>query len=108
MNPPAGLTELENLFNRIISISVGLAFIALIAVLVFAGIKFITSGGEAKALQSTSLTVTWALLGILFLAIAWLVLLLIQNFTGINVTLFDLKTQELCGIAVGGILPWCP
>ena len=85
---PAGVTQLEELFKRIVQISVGLAFVALVVVLVMAGIKFLTSGGEPKALQGASQTVTWALLGMLFLVIAWLVLLLIKEFTGIDVTKF--------------------
>lgn len=96
--PPAGLNEIEKLVSRVISLSVPLAFVALIVVLVIAGIKFLTSGGEAKALQAASLTVTWALLGILFLAIAWLILQLIENFTGIQVTAFDIKVLCLPGI----------
>ncbi len=93
MGPPeAGLTQIEDLFKQVISVSVGLAFIALVVMLVIAGIKFLTSGGETKALQSASMTVTWALLGILFLAIAWLILLLIKTFTGIDVTTFNIKT----------------
>lgn len=85
---PADVTQLEELFQRIIQISVGLAFVALVVVLVWAGIKFLTSGGEPKALQGASQTVTWSLLGMLFLVIAWLVLQLIQAFTGIEVTKF--------------------
>mgnify|MGYP001607983188 CR=1 FL=1 len=92
MGPPeAGLTQIEDTFKNAISVSVGLAFVALVVVLIWAGIKFLTSGGEAKALQSATQTVTWALLGILFLAIAWLVLLLIKIFTGIDVTTFNIQ-----------------
>lgn len=99
---PAGLTQLEELFKRLINISVSLAFVALVVVLVWAGIKYLTSGGEPKAIQSASQTVTWALLGLLFMIISWLVLQLIQAFTGVQVTVFDLKV--LCIPAI----PGCP
>lgn len=89
--PPAGITQLEELFSRVISISVGLAFIALFIVLIVAGIKFLTSGGETKQIQSAAQTITWALLGMLFLIIAWLILQLIEAFTGVEVTKFNLR-----------------
>lgn len=91
MDPgPAGIKQLQELFTRIINLSVPLAFIALTVMLVIAGIKFITSGGEAKPLQSAAATATWALLGILFLVFAWLILQLIEAFTGVRVTQFCL------------------
>ena len=92
---PAGLKEIEQVFQSIISTIVGLAFFATLALLVWAGIKYLTSGGEPKAIQSAHHTVTWAILGVLFLAISWLILQLIANFTNIPVTVFDIKT--LCG-----------
>lgn len=97
MDPlPAGLTEIEAIFSNVVSVIVGLSFIATLVMLIFAGFKYLTSGGEPKAIQQAHLTVTWALLGILFLAIAWLILQLIQAFTGIDVTVFDVKT--LCNV----------
>lgn len=94
----AGLTEIEKVVSSTISAVVGLAFIALLVLLVWAGIKYLTSGGEPKAISSAHLTVTWALLGITFLAIAWLILQLIQAFTGVPVTVFDIRT--LCNVTL--------
>lgn len=88
MDAPAGFAQLEQLLQRILNLSVGLTFIALTIMLVLGGIKFLTSGGEQKGIQQGSNTITWALLGILFLVLAWLILQLIQAFTGIQVTKF--------------------
>lgn len=101
---PAGLDQLEAVVGQIISVIVGLGFIASLVMLVWAGFKYLTSGGEPKAVQQAHFTLTWALLGILFLAIAWLILLLIQTFTGVEVTSFNIKT--LCGIP-GDPLKFC-
>lgn len=84
----AGKDQLVELFTRIINLAVEAAFLVLIIMLLYAGFKFLTSGGDPKAISSASATITWALLGILFLAIGWLILLLIRNFTGIDVTKF--------------------
>ena len=98
-NDAAGLKQIEDVFKNVISVVVGLAFIACLIVLIMAGIKYLTSGGEPKAIQSAHQTVTWALLGILFMAVGWIVLQLIKNFTGIDVTIFDIK--KLCD----GVVP---
>jgi len=88
-NPlPAGPQQLQEMLLRIIGLAVPLAFIILTVMLVIGGIKYLTSGGEAKSLQSAGQTMTWALLGILFLAIGWVVLRLIEAFTGVPVTQF--------------------
>jgi hypothetical protein len=90
----AGIPQLENLFSRILNISVGLAFIALTIMLVWAGIKFITSGGDAKVISSAWSVITWALLGMFFLILAWLIILLIKQFTGVDVTTFSLQFPQ--------------
>ncbi len=92
---PAGLTEIEQVFGSLVSVVVGLAFIVMLVFIVMAGFKYLTSGGEPKALQAAHHALVWAILGVVFMAIAWLVLQLIFNFTGINVTVFNIKT--LCG-----------
>lgn len=88
---PAGIVQLEQLFSRILFLSVGLAFIALTLVLVYAAIKFLTSGGDKKVIASAWQVITWAFLGILFMAIAWVIILLIESFTGVELTQFSLQ-----------------
>lgn len=100
-NPgPAGVLQLQEMFQRFINLSVGLAFIAVTLMLAWAGIKFIASGGEQKALHEVWQIVTWALLGIVFLVIGWLVLLLIETVSGAPVTKFN-----LCYFFPGGACP---
>ncbi len=92
MNPlPAGIKEIEDLFRNIISVVVGLGFMAMLVLLIWAGIKYITSGGEPKAIQSAHQTITWALLGVVYMVVAWIILQLVHVFTGIDVTIFNIK-----------------
>lgn len=99
---PAGLDQFEGMVGNLVSVIVGLGFVATLVMLIMAGFKYLTSGGEPKAIQAAHQTATWALLGILFMAVAWLILQLVQAFTGINVTIFNIKT--LCGAATAGFL----
>lgn len=94
--PPAGLLEVNNLFKTFISLLVPAAFIVLLIVLVIAGIKFLTSGGESKAVQSATGAVTWAILGVIFLILAWLILRLVEAFTGVSVTNFCIGFKPFC------------
>lgn len=98
----AGLEDIRKLVERLISVSVGGAFIAMFVLLVWAGIKYLTSGGEPKQIQAAHQIVTWALIGILFMAIAWLILQLIEVITGVKVTVFDIGV--LCKFASKD---WC-
>lgn len=89
----AGLPEIQSIFKQIVSISVVVAFVALVIVLIWGGVRYLTSGGDPKAIKPAGETITWALLGILFMVIAWLILLLIKTFTGV-----DIITQFRIGV----------
>lgn len=97
----AGLDQFEALVANLISVIVGLGIITMLMIILWTGIKYLTSGGEPKAVQSAHYTLTWALIGLMFMALAWVILQLIESFTGIKVTVFSIKT--LCN--VGG--KWC-
>jgi len=69
------------------------ALIALVAIgmIIMAGIRIINAGSDPKALASAWATFTYALIGLILLAIVWLVLILIKNFTGADVTNFQFQ-----------------
>lgn len=78
----AYLHGLEGVFQNIISSLLFVAGIVLFIMLVMGGIKFITSGGDPKGLDSAKKTLTYAIGGIVLVALAYLVLVLIQTITG--------------------------
>lgn len=90
MGGPAGIKQVQEIVLRIIDLSTGLVFMVLVVMLVVGGIKFLTSGGEQKSVQSAKSLVTWAILGVVFMALAFLILRLIEAFTGVPVTQFKL------------------
>lgn len=95
MNPgpdAAGLQQLQNVVSNIISSIVGLGIISMFVMLILAGYKYLRSGGDPKSLEAAKSTITWALLGMVFMAVAWLVLQLIFVATGADVTTFNLGT----------------
>lgn len=91
MNPgPAGVLQLQETIQRIINLSVEASFAVLTIMLVIGGIKYLTSGGDPKLVSSASGTITWALLGVLFMALSWIILLLLKALTGVDLTKFCL------------------
>jgi len=68
------------------------ALLALVAVgmIIIAGIRLMTAGADPKAVASAWSMFTWAVIGLILLAGIWLVLVLIENFTGAKVTQFGI------------------
>jgi len=56
--------------------------------LIVGGFKYLTSGGDQKATASAQQTLTFAVVGLVLLVLAFLVFRLIEQFTGVNVTNF--------------------
>jgi hypothetical protein len=86
----AKLSDLEGVFGNVVQAVLGFAGIALLFMLVAGGFKFITAGGDPKAVESAKQTLTYAILGIVFVASALLILRLIEQFTGAPVTEFKI------------------
>ncbi len=84
----SGILQIQELIQRMINLSVGFAFVTLTLMLVYAGFLFLTSGGDAGAIKKAGAIITWGLLGVLFLALAWLALKLIEAYTGVPLTKF--------------------
>lgn len=85
---PAGIKQLEQMIVRLINVSVALGFLAMTSYVIWSGIKYLTSAGDQKALAAAHQSMTWALIGAVFLVIAWIVLLAVRSVTGVDVTKF--------------------
>lgn len=95
--PANGITQAQELLTRIINVSTTIAFMALTVWLVWSALKFfITSGGDPKALSHAWSSVTWAFLGLFFMALAYLILRLIAEVTGAPVDKYCLGFQPYC------------
>ncbi|KKU12184.1 MAG: hypothetical protein UX19_C0005G0016 [Candidatus Woesebacteria bacterium GW2011_GWA1_45_8] len=84
----ATLQDLEVVFANIVSAILGFAGIVLFVLLIMGGFKYITAGGDPKAVDGAKKTLTYAIVGFVLVASAFLILRFIEVFTGINVTVF--------------------
>lgn len=90
---PSGIATLQNLeciFSKVVGIVLGIAGIAFFILLLSSGFKFITSGGDPKALEGAKKTLTYAIGGFILIIASYLILLLIKEFTGVDVTVFKI------------------
>ncbi len=82
--PPAQLTGLQHIFANVISIAIGLGGIIFFIMFVAGGFSYLTAGGNPQAVEGAKKTLTYAILGLVFVAIAFLILRLISQFTGVT------------------------
>ena len=86
----AQLQDLEGVFGNVVSVVLGLAGIVLFIMLLLGGFSYITSGGDPKKVESARNTLTYAIGGMIFIALAYLILKFIEVFTGVPVTEFKI------------------
>jgi hypothetical protein len=65
--------------------------VILFIMLIIGGMSFLFSGGDQKKLEKAKGTITNAFVGLVVLIGSYLVLLLIKQFTGIDVTTFGIQ-----------------
>lgn len=90
---PARIADLITVIEKIIGLLAPAAGIAFFIMLLVGGYKFITSGGDPKAVGSARSTLTYAVVGIILVVAAWLILQLIASLTGADVTTVTLPTN---------------
>jgi hypothetical protein len=85
---PNPLSDLEKIFANIINALIPTAGIVLFVMLVIGGLIYLSSGGDPESAQKAKSTITYAIIGIALLVLAWFALLFIETFTGVTVTKF--------------------
>jgi hypothetical protein len=78
----------EYIFNNILTVALAFAGIVLFILIIVSGFKFITAGGEPPKIEAARKTLTSALAGIVFIVLSYLILRMIQIFTGVDITTF--------------------
>ena len=84
----ATITGIECILQNLLKPLPGLIALAAVFMIIIAGFRIVTAGSEPKALASAWATFTYALIGLILLSAVWLVLVMIEQFTGAKVTQF--------------------
>jgi|SRR3989304_6632031 len=84
---------LEPLFSNLVISMVFLVGIALFVMMLVGGFGFLFSGGDQKKLEQARGTLTSSISGLIVIVAAYLILLLIKAFTGVDVTKFSIMVK---------------
>ena len=84
----ATIKGFEWIFQNFIVSIISFAGIVLFVMLLLGGFKLMTSGGNPENAAAAQKTITYAIIGIVLIALSYLILYFIQTFTGANVTTF--------------------
>ena len=92
-SPVNGIATISNfscVFSGLVKSLLGLTGIVLFVLLLVGGFKYITSGGDPKAVEGAQKTLTYALGGLIVILLSYLILVLIKTITGVDVTQFKI------------------
>ena len=84
---------LEAIVANILNIIIGLAGVVLLLMLIGGGFGYITSGGDKEKAAKAKNTLTYAILGLVVILGAWLIIRLIEEFTGLNLHIFQIPKR---------------
>jgi len=99
INPQPGLHTVNNvatirgfewIFQNVVVSILSLAGIVLFVMLIIGGFRYLTSGGNPESATAAQKTITYAIIGIVIIALSYLILYFIYEFTGANVTVFSI------------------
>lgn len=83
---------LECILKSFLNIATALAGLAVFIMFLAGGFQYLTSGGDPKATESAKNTLTYAVLGLVLIIVAWFILRFIEEFTGVTVTQFEIPS----------------
>lgn len=83
------IEEFECIFGNVVSIALEAASITFFVLLLVGGFKYLTAGGDPQKVQGASKTLTYAIGGLVLIVLSLLILRFISEFTGVDVTVFN-------------------
>jgi len=84
----ATLSCFECIFQNLINIAIRLGGVIVFIMILIGGFSLLTAGDDPKKVQKAHNTITFAVIGLVLLILAWFILVFIEKFTGVTVTLF--------------------
>ena len=89
---PAQLGDLEVVFARVLTVALSLAGIAFFVMILIGGYRYLTAGDNPKNAEAAQKTLTFAVVGFVLVVASWLIIQIIEEFTGLNLSVFQIDT----------------
>lgn len=80
----ATLACIPALFSNVINALFAFSGTVAVFIIIFSGIKFITSGGDAKQVEGARKTLTYAVIGLIVVLIAYFIINIVSYVTGVT------------------------
>lgn len=91
----ATISCLEPLFANVVNTVLALSGIALFIMLIIGGYNFLFAGGDMKKIEKAKGAMSGAIIGIVVMVVAFLIIRLITEFTGVSSILeFRINTNQ--------------
>jgi len=84
------IAAIECVFQIAFNYALRFAGLAVFIMFLIGGFKYLTAGGEPEKAAEAQKTLTYAIFGLALIVISWFALLLISEFTGIELTTFQI------------------
>lgn len=81
----APINNAVNVVRGIIQFILVVAFVAAFVFLIIGGVRWITAGGDEKAVASARNTITAALIGLVIVLVAYAIIRLVEIFFNVNI-----------------------
>ncbi len=95
-NGVATLRCIPIVFSNIIFWIGGLAAITTVFFIIFAGIKFLNSGGDPKQVEGARKTLTFAIIGFVLILLSFTIIRFIAAFTGTSSCVSPFLSFKIC------------
>lgn len=84
-----GLSCFSDYFGNILTALIPLIGLISFVMILVGGFTILTAGGNPESIKKGGQTISFAVAGLVLSIIAWLILVLIKNITGVDVTQFN-------------------
>lgn len=85
---PAVLSDLPMYIGNVLQAMIPLIGVVSFIMILIGGFTILTSGGNPEGLKKGGQTITLAVAGLVLAILSWLILVMIKNITGVDVTNF--------------------
>lgn len=83
---PAAFNSLGDVITAILPVVISISGLALFAYLIMGGIKYITSGGDDKAIMEAKKILTNAIIGMIIVFVAFWIVRILETVLGLEIT----------------------
>jgi len=87
INQPSNIkiSDVGHLISALVGVLLILSALIAFFYLIMGGISWITSGGDIASMETARNKITHAIVGLIIVGAAWAVMILVQNFLGVQI-----------------------